>query len=367
VAVCQYGLSDEREYHAIRHQAGLLDVTPLCKYEVIGPDAAAMLSRLTVRDLRGLPLGRVAYVCWCDDDGYVIDDGTCFRIDETRYRLTSAAPALHWLERQADGFDARIEDVSDALAALALQGPRARDVLRQVAPEVVGLPYFRGAVARFGDVSGWVTRTGYTGDLGYELWVPADAAIAVWDGLVEAGASPVGLDALDVVRIEAGLIMRDVDYHGAPDVEVPALRSTPFEIGLGWMVELDRDPPFVGQAALRRADARPPERRRAFVGLRIDQRAVEALFEQEGLPLTMPHGAWRDAIPIYADGRQIGRATSGAWSPLLKDNLALATVEAGFAKPGTPLFIEQTVDGKRRSVPAKVAPTPFYSPEHKKT
>lgn len=362
VAVCQYGLSDEREVHTLRHEAGLLDVSPLCKYEIRGPDAAAMLSRLAVRDLRSLRIGRVAYLCWCDDAGHVMDDGTCFRIDETRYRLTSAGPARHWLERQADGFDVVVEDVTDALASLALQGPQSRAVLTRVVPALESLSYFRGAEASFGRSSGWVTRTGYTGDLGYELWVPAEGALDLWDRLIEAGASPVGLDALDVVRIEAGLVMRDVDYHGAQDVEVATLRSTPFEIGLGWMVQIDREPPFVGQEALRRPDAR----RRAFVGLVIDQSAVEALFDLEGLPLSMTHGAWRDAIPVYAEGRQIGRATSGTWSSLLKKNLALATVEATFSKPGTPLFIEHTVDGRRHTVPATVSELPFYAPEHRK-
>lgn len=355
-------MSHEREVHHLRHEAGLLDVSPLCKYEIHGPDAAAMLSRMAVRDLSTLPPGRVAYVCWCDHAGHVMDDGTCLRIGQTRYRLTSAAPARHWLERQADGFDVAVEDVSDRLASLALQGPRARSVLTKVVPELEGLKYFRGAEVSFGASSGWVTRTGYTGDLGYELWVPAEGALSLWDRLVEAGASPVGLDALDVVRIEAGLVMRDVDYNGAQDVEVPALRTTPFEIGLGWMVQLDRDPPFVGQAALRRPEAR----RRAFVGLVVDQAAVEALFELEGLPLAMPHGAWRDAIPVYAEGGQIGRATSGTWSSILKKNLALATIDAAFSKPGTPLFIEQTVDGRRRTVPATVAELPFYAPEHRK-
>ncbi len=362
VAVCRYGLSEEREVHVLRHEAGLIDVSPLCKYEIHGPEAAAMLSRLTVRDMSTLRVGRVAYVCWCDDGGHVLDDGTCFRLEDARYRLTSAGPARHWLERQADGFDVVIEDVSDGLASIALQGPRSRAVLGRVVPDVEGLKYFRGVEARLGGVSGWVTRTGYTGDLGYELWVPADGAVDLWDRLVEAGATPVGLDALDVVRIEAGLVMRDVDYNGAQDVEVAALRATPYEIGLGWMVQLDRDRPFVGQAALRRSEAR----RRAFVGLVVDQAAVEALYELDGLPLAMPHGAWRDAIPVYGAGSQVGRATSGTWSSLLKQNVALATVEASSAKPGTSLFIEHTVDGRRHTVPATVTALPFYAPEHRK-
>jgi glycine cleavage system T protein (aminomethyltransferase) len=367
VAVCQYGQSLEREYHALRHGAGLLDVSPLCKYEVRGPDAAAMLSRVSVRDLRKLRIGRVAYLCWCDEDGYVIDDGTCSRLSEQRYRLTSAAPALHWLTRQADGFDVAIEDVS-ALAALALQGPMARAALARVAEAeaVAGLRYFRCIETAFGSGRGWISRTGYTGDLGYELWLEPDLALEVWDRILEAGhdlgAAPVGLDALDVVRIEAGLIMRDVDYYGAPDALADSQRVTPFEIGLGWMVDPDRDPPFVGQAALRRRG----DAGRRFVGLSIDHAAVEALFARDGLPVALDSHAWRDSIPVYAHGAQVGRATSGCWSPLMKENVALATVDAEVAVPGTELFIEQSVEGVRSTVGATVRALPLLDLERRK-
>jgi aminomethyltransferase len=369
VAACQYGPSFEREYLAFRHGAALMDVSPLCKYELRGAEAGAFLSRLTVRDLTRLSVGRVAYVCWCDGEGQVLDDGTCHRLAEDRYRLTSAAPALHWLERQADGFDVTVRDVSDELAALALQGPRSRAVLARIVGEemAAGLRHFRGSSARLGSAEGWVTRTGYTGDLGYELWLDAAEAPSLWDRLLDEGAAlglaPAGLDALDVVRIEAGLFMRDVDYRGARDTLAASWRMTPFELGLGWMVDLERDPPFVGQTALREMK----ERSRALVGLVLDPQGIEALFEQAGIPVDLPHGAWRDPVPVHVEGRQIGRASSGTFSPLLKESLALATIDARLAEPGTTVFVEQTVDVTRRPVRAVVRSLPFYEPEHRKS
>jgi aminomethyltransferase len=371
-AVCRYGLSAEREYNAIRQAAALIDVSPLYKYDVRGADAASFLSRLTVRDVGKLRPGRMGYLCWCDDDGKVIDDGTCARLDEDWLRLTSAAPAYHWLSRHATAFRVEIRDRSDELAALSLQGPTSRAVLGELCDADVGaLKFFGVAPSRFDGIGepGWVSRTGYTGDLGYELWIDRSAAVALWDALERVGArhglEPVGLDAMDISRVEAGFVLRGVDYHGANEALVEAQKSSPFELGLGWTVQLDgRDPPFVGMAAL------AEEKRRgsawALVGLDIDWPAIEALYERHGLPPQVPAAAWRSMIPVYAEGRQIGRATSGTWSPVLKRNLALATVESAFATPGTPVSIEWTVEWTRTTVPARVSKTPFFDPERKR-
>jgi len=369
-AVCLYGLSPDREYNAVRQGAGLLDVTPLYKYEVRGSEAGEFLTRLTVRELTSLGVGRMTYLCWCDGDGKVIDDGTVARLGTEHYRLTSAAPAFHWLSRHAEPFNVTIEDVSDAMAAVALQGPTSRDILRQICDtDVDALKFFSITQTQYASGKGWLSRTGYTGDLGYELWVPNDQALALWDALMDAGKTrgiePIGLDTLDVTRVEAGFILRTVDYVPANEAMIEAQKSSPFEIGLGWTVKLDERPPFIGMEAL--LAERKQGSKWALVGLDIDWPALEQLYAEYGLPPRVPSAAWRSNIPVYFEGRQVGRATSGTWSPILKKNLALATVEADAAKPGTVLHIEWTAEWARRTLPAVVTKTPFFDPPRKRT
>jgi aminomethyltransferase len=271
----------------------------------------------------------------------------------------------------ARGLDVRIADTTDELAALALQGPLARDVLEAVAQAPLsGLRYYRRRPLRLGRVDVDVSRTGYTGDLGYELWVWRDDALALWDILIEAGAAyglrPAGILALDVARIEAGLIMAEVDYTSAWHAETTAQAWSPFELGLGRLVDLDRAVPFVGQRALREEASRggPPRR---LVGLVLDWDDLERLYARHRLPPTLPSQAWRDEIPVYAAGAgQVGRATSGTWSALLKQNLALATVEAALADVGTRLEMEWTVEGERGRIGASVAALPFFDPLRKR-
>lgn len=369
-AVCRYGLSPEREYNAVRQGTGLIDVTPLYKYEVRGPEAGLFLSRVLVRDVMGEKVGRMRYLCWCDGEGKVLDDGTVARLADDHYRLTSAAPALHWLARHAEPFEVTIDDVSDQMAALALQGPTSRALLGTLCDaDLEALRYFGVTSARFeGGGEGWLSRTGYTGDLGYEIWVPNASAVPLYDALVAAGKGyglePVGLDALDVVRIEAGYILRGVDYTPANEALIESQKSTPYEIGLGWTVKLDgRAIACVGQAALERSRREPAW---VFAGLEIDWNAVEALYASHGLPPQVPTAAWRSSIPIYAEGKQIGYGTSGTWSPILKKNLALVTLLPSYAKPGTAVFIEYSVEHRRTTVPAIVAKTPFFDPERKR-
>ena len=367
-AVCRFDTSLEREYLAFRQAAGLIDVTPLFKYEVYGPDAAALLARMMVRDIRRLKVGRVTYCCWCDDAGKVIDDGTVSRLEEDYYRVTAADPTYHWLARLSRGLEVTVEDSSRRLGALALQGPTSRDILRRCSDaDLEGLKFFGATRARLDGVEVWITRTGYTGDLGYEIWVENDGALALWDALVDAGRpfgiEPAGLDALDVARIEAGFIMLHVDYYSAPKVVLESRKSFPYEIGLGWTVHLDRQP-FVGQTALRAVQRRGPAWR--LVGLEMSWEELEALYDSYGLPPKLPAGASRDPLPVFAHGRQVGRATSHTWSPLLKKSLALASVESGHARPGTRLQIEHTVEYERRRVSATVVETPFFDPERKR-
>jgi aminomethyltransferase len=367
-AVCSYDTTHDREYFAFRESAGLLDVSPLYKYEIHGPDAAALLSRMAVRDVARLEVGRVAYACWCDDEGKVVDDGTVARLDEDRFRLTAADPTLHWLQAVGRGYRAEIEDASTRLAALALQGPRSREILRAASDaDVDRLRFFRIVRARVDGLDVWISRTGYTGDLGYEVWVERAGALALWDALVAAGRphglEPAGLDALDVTRIEAGFVLLGVDYYSAPKVVLESRKSTPDELGLGWLVELDRTE-FVGRAAIAAERRRGPAW--ALVGLEVSWEALERLYESYGLPPNLPATARRDGLPVYAGERQVGKVTSHTWSPLLKKYVALATVESPHAGLGGVLEMEHTVEFERRRVPATVVETPFFDPERKR-
>src|SRR5687767_5014630 len=217
VVASSYELAHEREYHAIRSSAALFDVSPLYKYRVHGRDAARLLDRVVTRNVARARVGQVLYTTWCDASGKVLDDGTVARLDEQTFRMTSADPNLRWLQDNALGLDVAIEDVTERIAALALQGPAARAILQQLSDgDLAGLRYFRLAQARLRGIPVTVTRTGYTGDLGYELWVDAGDALALWDALIEAGTpyglTPAGLLAFDLARIEAGLLLMDVDY-----------------------------------------------------------------------------------------------------------------------------------------------------------
>ena len=367
-AVRRFDTRLEPEYFAFREAAGLIDVTPLFKYEVYGPDAAALLTRMMVRDIRKLKVGRVAYCCWCDDAGKVIDDGTVSRLEEDYYRVTAADPTYHWLDRLSRGLEVTVEDSSRKLAALALQGPTSRDILKQCSDaDLDALRFFGVTRARLDDLEVWITRTGYTGDLGYELWVANDGAVRLWDALIAAGRpfglEPAGLDALDIGRIEAGFIMLHVDYFSAPKVVLESRKSSPFEIGLGWIVHLDREP-FVGQQALRAEKDREAVWR--LVGLEASWEELEALYDSYGLPPSLAAEASRDPLPVFARGEQVGRATSRTWSPILKKSLALASVRSGYAEPGTRLQIEHTVEFERHRVGGTVVETPFFDPERKR-
>ncbi|HUF79841.1 MAG TPA: aminomethyltransferase family protein [Burkholderiales bacterium] len=367
LAASSYELSHEREYHAIRSSAALLDISPLYKYRVQGRGAARMLDRMVTRKVSAAPVGQVLSTPWCDAAGRVLDDGTIARLDEHTFRLTSADPGLRWLEGNARGLDVSIEDVSERLAALALQGPASRAILQRISDaDLGGLKYFRVTPARLRGIDVTVSRTGYTGDLGFEVWVAAERAIELWDALIEAGAAygitPTGLAALDLARIEAGLMLMDVDYVPARRALIASQASSPFELDLAWTVNLGKEH-FVGREALAREAARGPDWR--FVGIEVDWTALERLYAEAGLPPALP-AAWRARIPLYSGGRQVGYATSGGWSPLLKRYIALAHVQSRMAAPDTRLEMEVTVEHRRRRATARVVRKPFFDPERKR-
>ncbi len=366
-AVSAYESHHEHEYNAIRNAAALIDITPLYKYLVSGRDATRLVDRVITRDVRKMSVGQVYYAPWCDECGKVIDDGTVSRLAEDRYRWTAADPSLRWFTQNAVGLDVKIEDISERVAALALQGPTAAGALRAAAEaEIESLKYFRVTTGRIGGIPVEISRTGYTGDLGYEIWVEWTDALKVWDALMQAGRAfeirPAGMLALDVARIEAGLLLIDVDFFSCRKALVAAQMYSPFEMGLDRLVALDKAP-FVGQAVLAAEHARGPARR--IVGLELAWSEVEEIYERAGLPPAVSAIASRVAVPVRSRGRQVGKATSTTWSPVLKKMIALATVDATQAAEGTAVEMEVTVEAARHFVTATIAKTPFYNPPHK--
>jgi aminomethyltransferase len=370
VVASSYELHHDREYHAIRSSAALFDVSPLFKYHVRGRDAVRLLDRVVTRDVARARVGQVLYSPWCDAAGKVLDDGTVSVLSPDFLRLTSAEPNYRWLCENARGLEVSVDDASDSLGALALQGPSARTILQQAAgTDLSSLRFFRLTSALIRGVPVTITRTGYTGDLGYEIWMDAEHALPVWDAIMAAGApygiTPAGMLALDVARIEAGLLLLGVDYVPARSALIEQQKSSPLELGLAWTVEFDKAA-FVGHEALRAERERPAEWR--FVGVEVEWEPLEALYTDLGLAPRLPTTAWRTSVPLYApdSDRQVGYATSGCWSPLLKRYLTLAHVEAASAEPGAKLDMEITVEHRRKRARALVRPTPFFNPERKR-
>jgi aminomethyltransferase len=364
-----YDLAPDREYWAIRNAAALIDVTPLMKYLVQGRDSGRLLNHVVTRDIDKLKVGQVHYTPWCDDEGKVIDDGTIARLDGTTYRMTAADPSLRWLLMNAVGLDVQISDVTDVTAALSLQGPNARLVLnRCCATPVDGLKYFRVMENALDDIPVTISRTGYTGDLGYEIWMQSSHALPVWDALTVAGQDfgllPVGILAMDMARVEAGLFMIEVDYTSSTHAWIETQKSSPFELGLDWAVSLDKPAYFVGRQALEHERRRGPLWK--LMGLEVDWPGMEALFAEVGLPPQLPGMAVRSSLPILAGSVQVGYASTATWSPLLKKYIALGHLQRPHFEVGTKLRLEVTVEHQRRHAPAKVVALPFYAPEWKK-
>jgi aminomethyltransferase len=366
-AASSYETHHEHEYNAIRQAAALIDLSPLFKYMVSGTDATRLVDRVITRDATRVAVGQVIYAVWCDEDGTVIDDGTVTRVGQDTWRWTAADPTSRWLRQNASGLDVAIEDVTERVAALAVQGPTSAGVLRAAADaDIDRLAYYRAVDGTIAGVPVSISRTGYTGDLGYEIWIPWDRALTVWDALTRAGAPfglrAAGMLALDVARIEAGLLLIDVDYQSSRKALIDPQRYDPFELGLGRLVHQHKGY-FVGRAALGRRLQEPRSRR--IVGLELSLDGLEALYVRAGLAPQLPAVASRVAVPVYRGGRQIGRATSTTWSPILKKLIALATVDMPHHAPGTQVEVEATVEAVRHRVSATVVPTPFFSPSRK--
>jgi len=366
-APSSYETHHEHEYNAIRNACALIDVTPLYKYRVTGRDATKFVNRVIARDIHKVAVGQVIYCCWCDEDGKVIDDGTLSRLEENAYRWTAANPSLRWFHQNTVGMEVAIEDLSERVAALAVQGPTSARLLASLAgPEVSKLRYYRVMHAKIAGIELDISRTGYTGDLGYELWIPWEHAVRVWDAVMAAGREfdlhPAGMLALDIARIEAGLLLIEVDYTSSKKALIPAQRFSPYEIGLGRFVHLEKEN-FIGRAALAADQRHGP--RRQLAGLDIDWDEMESLYDRIGLPPQVPAIASRVAVPVYFGRAQIGKATSTAWSPTLKKMIALASLSSEYAEEGAQVKIEITVEAVRHRVAASVVPLPFFNPPRK--
>ena len=369
IVVGSYDLHVEREYWAIRDAVAMIDVSPLMKYMIEGPDAARLLDKLVPRDIGKMAVGQVGYTGWCDDEGKLLDDGTISRLGDNTFRLTSAEPSLRWLSMNAVGLDVTVTEVTEKMGALSLQGPKSRTVLNKVCGKSLDkLKYFRVMENTLAGRKVTISRTGYTGDLGFEIWMDVADALPVWDALMEAGRDygivPCGILAMDMARVEAGLFMIDVDYTAANHAWIEGQKSSPLEMGLDWAVHLDKPAYFVGRRALEREQAAGSAWK--LMGFEVDWAGMEPLFAKVGLPPQIPAMAVRGSLPVMHEGKQVGYASTSTWSPVLKTYIALVHLQRPYYEPGTKLSMEVTVEHKRLHAPGKVVKLPFYEPEWKK-
>jgi aminomethyltransferase len=365
-----YFPAHDLEYHAIRFSAALFDVTPMCKYRITGPDAAKLVDRVITRRVDRIKPMRAIYTPWCDHDGRVLDDGTVALLADGSYFWTAAEPQHGWLEAAGEGLNVTIEDMTEKLCALSLQGPHARDVLSAaVGRDMSDLPFFGRADVTIGGTAVGISRTGYSGDLGYELWMPFEEALPVWDALIKSGEDytlrVAGMEALDVARLEAGLIMAGVDYHSSRTARHPSLAVSPYEIGMDRLVDLDK-PAFIGKRALMNEVAAGGPANR-LVGLELDLNVFEDAYLDLGYAIEHPLRAWRHVTPLTRKGETIGRATSGTFSPLLKRSIALGFLPVKHAEVGSTVGIEWQIEETRQTIPATVVPLPFLDLPRKRS
>jgi aminomethyltransferase len=367
----RYQVSDKFEYFAVRNAAGIFDTSPLFKYRISGSDAERFLAGILARDVRSCPPQAAQYTTWLDERGFVLEDGVIQRRGLDEYLLTSAEPNYAYLADRVGHLRVAIEDVSLGIGALAIQGPRSRDLLSRLVPTVADLPFFGITTGTIGSRPVTVSRTGYTGDLGYEIWVESPDAIAVWDALWDSfdghGVLPYGLAALRMLRIEAGLLLLPVDFDNSRFAFNDAHRSTPIELGWSWMFKgvADDDRPFIGRAALVKEMATKSSRWR-MAGLVVDWEDYDRVYREAGLIPPKEHTPVHEDWMVYDDDRQrVGYATSFMYSPILQRHIALARVRPDLAKPGSRVFLEFTVDHRYQQVAAHTARLPLYNPARK--
>jgi aminomethyltransferase len=369
-AAAVYADFHDIEYNAIREAAAVIDVSPLYKYLVSGPDGPRLMNRVLPRDAVRQRVNQVYYTPWVDEDAKMIDDGTVTRLSETTYRVTAALPCYRWFVLNATGLDVRVEDITETTAALALQGLKSRDVLgAATGQDWSDVPYFGRRATQIGGVPVDVTRTGYTGDLGYELFVSTDDALAMWDRLFEVGPDyglrPAGINALDVSRVEAGLILIEAEYTSALHARTADHYYSPFELGLGRLIDFDKGD-FVGRRALL-AERKAGGPARRLVGLELDWAGIEGMFARHGLAPMISPFVDRSPVPVYRESRQIGRATSITWGTTIKKMVGFGSIDKAHEKLGTRVSVEYSVEGERGKVSGTVVPLPFLDLPRKRS
>ena len=371
LAAVRYQASDKFEYFAIRNSAGIFDTSPLYKYRIKGPDAERFLAGVLVRDIRTCRPGHAQYTLWCDDRGFVVEDGVVLRLAADEFLLTAAEPNLAYFEELVGRLDVAIAEVTDDWAVLSVQGPKARALLGTLTADISALPYFGLTRTKIAKVPVMVSRTGYTGDLGYEIWIPAADALAVWDAVWAAsrgqGVIPIGMTALYMARIEAGLVLLDVDFHSSRFAWTDADRTTPTELGLGWMLrnlETD-DRAFIGRDAIVR-EVRDRTSRWRLSGLVVDWHDYDRIYGAAGLIPPKDHTPIHDEYYVYDDElNQLGYATSQMYSPMLQRHIALARVPLDRAVPGSRVKLELAVSHRYEYFDAEVARLPLFNPERR--
>lgn len=343
------------EYFAVRSGCSVMDMTPMEKYRISGAESFEFLNRLLVRNIDKLRPGRVTYVAWCNDEGKILDDGTLYQFDENDYRLCSQHHQLDWLQLSAAGFDVRIEVETDEFAAIAVQGPTSYAVL--TAAGLTGLADMKPFDVEALDLSGipvTVSRTGYTGDLGYELWFDPNYALAAWDTIFALQGTydihAIGLSTLEVVRVEAGYIMPGFDFNSGETTLRAGYDRSILEAGLGWLVDFDKGH-FTGKKALLREREGPIRRRMLKIVIDGNKPAAHALL----------HNGKK--------GKKIGEIKAAAWSPIQKKNLGLADVEYTNGKPPSDLWarLDYQIElaWKSKWVRCEIVDAPFYQPAHR--
>jgi len=377
----RYQMSEKFEYFAIRNAAGLFDTSPLYKYRFSGPDAERYLAGVLARDVRKLAIGHAQYTLWCDDRGFVIEDGVLLRLAADEYLLTAAEPNLAYFQGLAGSLDVAIEHVTDAWGILSIQGPRSREILAAVVPAAADLAYFALTRTTLAGVDVIVSRTGYTGDLGYEVWAPADGALRVWDAIWEAGREKAltafGMTALYMARIEAGLILLDVDFHSSRYAWTDADRSTPIELGFGWMFrDLAPGAPssnghgpngraFIGRDAIKR-ELHDRTSRWQLTGLVVDWKDYDRIYDEAGLIPPKDHTPVQDEYYVYDDElNQLGYATSQMYSPMLQRHIALARVPLDRLGEGSRVKLEAGVRHRYEYFDAAVTRLPLFNPQRR--
>jgi aminomethyltransferase len=383
----RYQMSEKFEYFAIRNAAGLFDTSPLYKHRITGPDAERFLGGVLARDPRKCAPGHAQYTLWCDDRGFVIEDGVLLHLADGEYRLTAAEPNLAYFQDLVGRLEVEVEDVTEDWGVLSVQGPYARDLVAAVTPAAKDLGYFGVTKATVAGVPVLLSRTGYTGDLGYEIWAPAADALPVWDAVAAAGKGrgviPFGMTALYMARIEAGLVLLDVDFHSSRFAWTDVDRTTPIELGLGWMFRDLADGAGNGKAAASNGHDRLGSRafigadaikrelhektsRWQLTGLVVDWRDYDRIYDAAGLIPPKDHTPIQDEYYVYDNAlNQLGYATSQMYSPMLQRHIALARVPVALTAPGSRVKLELPVAHRYEYFDADVTRLPLFNPRRR--